>query len=267
MSEPNPLQIEARERCLRELAERLGHTFADLSLLDRALTHASTGNEGKKSYERLEFLGDAFLNFASADWLYRQHPEIAEGALTETRTRIVSRDPLAAVGRRLALHDHLMSGKGMRESERGSDRILADLVEAVIGAILLDGGVTAAKKFVRRHVLPKAIETSHARDGDKDSKTSLLHWCQHHKLGQPRYELLETTGLQHEQEFRVVARLEDGRRAEGIGRTKRAAEKVAAERLLAQLILAAKPASGGRGTAGPDTAAPGGADPDDVSDR
>jgi ribonuclease III len=234
MPEPNQIQVEARERCLRELAQRLGHEFEDLALLDRALTHASTGNEGMKSYERLEFLGDAFLNFASADWLYRSHPEIAEGALTETRTRIVSRDPLAAVGKRLALHDHLLSGKGMRESERCSDRIVADLVEAVIGAILIDGGVTAAKAFVRRHVLPKDMVAS-SGDTEKDSKTALLHWCQHHKLGQPRYELVDTTGPQHEQEFRVTARLDDGRRQEGVGRTKRAAEKLAAERLLAEL--------------------------------
>lgn len=235
MAEPTPLQQQARQRSLLELQQRLGHTFADLSLLDRALTHASTGNDGMKSYERLEFLGDAFLNFASADWLYRSHPEIAEGALTETRTRIVSRDPLAAVGRKLQLHDHLLSGKGMREAERGSERILSDLVEAVIGAILIDGGVTAAKAFVRRHVLPKEIVAASGNDTEKDSKTALLHWCQHHKLGQPFYELLGTSGLQHEQEFRVVARLEDGRREEGSGRTKRTAEKLAAERLLARL--------------------------------
>ena len=235
MSEPSPLQLEARRQSLLTLQQRLGHEFEDLSLLDRALTHASTGNDGMKSYERLEFLGDAVLNFASADWLYRSHPEIAEGALTETRTRIVSREPLAAVGKQLQLHDQLLSGKGMRESERGSERILSDLVEAVIGAILIDGGVTAAKAFVRRHVLPKDMVASSGNDTEKDSKTALLHWCQHHKLGQPRYELLETTGLQHEQEFRVVARLEDGRREEGTGRTKRAAEKLAAERLLAQL--------------------------------
>lgn len=235
MPEPSPLQQEARRQSLLQLQQRLGHAFEDLSLLDRALTHASTGNDGMKSYERLEFLGDAFLNFASADWLFRSHPEIEEGALTETRTRIVSRGPLAAVGQRLALHDHLLSGKGMRETERCSDRILSDLVEAVIGAILIDGGVTAAKAFVRRHVLPKDITASSPGDTEKDSKTALLHWCQHHKLGQPRYELLETTGLQHEQEFRVTARLEDGRHQEGSGRTKRAAEKLAAERLLAHL--------------------------------
>jgi ribonuclease-3 len=220
---------------MRKLSKLLGHEFKDPSLLERALTHASTGNEGRKSYERLEFLGDSFLNFATAHWLFTKHPEIAEDQLTETRARIVSRRPLAEIGRRLGLHDYLLTGKGLRESERTSERILADLVEAVIGAILLDGGVRAARAFVRRHVLSDP-NNSEPADADKDSKTALLHFCQRHKLGQPRYELVETSGLQHEQEFRVIARLLDGRRAEGHGRTKRAAEKQAAEQLLEHLM-------------------------------
>jgi ribonuclease-3 len=231
----NPGQPATRSASLQALAERLGHRFRDLGLLDRALTHASTVNEGKKSYERLEFLGDAFLNFAVADRLYRADTEVAEGQLTETRARLVSRSPLAAIARRLDLAAHLASGKGLREAERHSERILADLVEAVLGAVLIDGGVTAARAFVRRHVLHEDSAAAAPVDAAKDSKTALLHHCQHHQLGQPRYELLETSGLQHEQEFRVVARLLDGRRAEGRARNKRAAEKLAAERLLARL--------------------------------
>jgi ribonuclease-3 len=232
MPEPSPLQDDARARTLRALAEQLGHPFADLSLLDRALTHSSTGNEGMKSYERFEFLGDAFLNFAVADALFRAESEVAEGRLTETRATIVSRKPLAAVGRRLDLANHLLHGKGLRDSERSSERILADLVEAVIGAILIDGGVRAARAFVRRHVQPKDASEPTAPELPKDSKTGLLHFCQHRKLGQPHYDLIETIGLQHEQEFRVAARLNDGRRAEGRARTKRTAEKLAAAKLL-----------------------------------
>jgi ribonuclease-3 len=224
----------ARQRTLRELAKRLGHAFADVALLDQALTHASMGNEGKASYERLEFLGDAFLNFAVADVLYRADGEVAEGQLTETRARIVSRKPLAAAARRLDLAVHLVSGKGLRDSERHSERILADLVEAVLGAILIDGGVTAARAFVRRHVLPKTAFGSEP-EPEKDSKTALLHYCQHHQLGQPRYELVETIGAQHEQEFVVRAKVLDGRGAVGRARTKRAAEKIAAADLLATL--------------------------------
>ena len=156
MPRPSPTDLdEQRTDELRALCEELGYRFKDLSLLDRALTHASTTNEGRKSYERLEFLGDSFVNFAVADVLYRRDTEIAEGQLTEARARIVSRQPLAAVARRLDLQVYLRSGKGLRESERGSARILCDLLEAVLGAILIDGGVTAARAFVRRHGLPQ----------------------------------------------------------------------------------------------------------------
>jgi ribonuclease-3 len=227
------LEQEARAATLATLAARLGHRFVDLGLLDRALTHASLGNEGKASYERLEFLGDAFLNFAVADVLYRADTEVHEGQLTETRARIVSRQPLAAAARRLDLVTHLASGKGLRDSERHGERILADLIEAVLGAILIDGGVTAARRFVRRHLLQNAALDNPAPE--KDSKTALLHWCQHRHLGQPTYELIATAGLQHEQEFVVRAKLPDGRAAEARGRTKRAAEKAAAAELLAKL--------------------------------
>ena len=235
MPRVNPAVRKARERSLQELCERLGYTFKDLSLLDRALTHASMGNEGKQSYERLEFLGDAFLNFAVADVLYRQDAEVAEGQLTETRARIVSRQPLARAARRLDLQSHLLSGKGLRESERGSARILCDLMESVLGAVLIDGGVTSARAFVRRHILPKQGTAAPATETQKDAKTALLHHCQHNKLGQPRYQLLDTVGLQHEQEFVVRAHILDGRGARGRGRTKRAAEKQAAAALLEQL--------------------------------
>ncbi|MFK7741422.1 MAG: ribonuclease III [Planctomycetota bacterium] len=232
---PNPEVDKARARTLTSLSEALGYDFKDLDLLDRALTHSSMTNEGKKSYERLEFLGDAFVNFAVADALYRRGDEVAEGQLTEARARIVSRAPLAIASKRLKLHIHLLSGKGLRESERTSDRILCDLIEAVLGAILIDGGVTPARTFVKRHVLPKEMPDESSTAVEKDAKTALLHYCQHNGLGQPRYTLLETVGLQHEQEFVVQAHLIDGRTADGRGRTKRAAEKSAAGALLASL--------------------------------
>jgi ribonuclease III len=232
MASPNPAIEKARQSSLRKLCERLGYEFKDIGLLDRALTHASMGNEGKKSYERLEFLGDSFVNFAVADALYRRDSEFAEGQLTETRARIVSRQPLANAARALDLQVHLESGKGLRDTERCSARILCDLIEAVIGAILIDGGVTPARAFVRRHVMPESTAQITTIEVEKDAKTALLHFCQHNKLGQPRYELVDTVGLQHEQEFVVRAHVLNGREASGKGRTKRAAEKVAAKSLL-----------------------------------
>ncbi len=233
---------DTRRRLLRALQKDLGHEFAELDLLDRALTHASTGNEGKPNYERLEFLGDAFLNFAVADTLFQRTPEIPEGKLTETRSQLVSRKPLAAIARKLDLGNHLDVGKGLRASERDSERILADLVEAVLGAIYLDGGVRAARSFVRRHVLADLEATAAADVAAIDSKTGLLHFCQRHGLGQPKYDLVATTGLQHEQQFRVVAKLPDGRCAEGSGSNKRSAEKDAAARLLHKLREQGRPA-------------------------
>ncbi|MFY9345226.1 MAG: ribonuclease III [Planctomycetota bacterium] len=238
MPRTTELQDNARTATLRALAEQFGHAFTDLGVLDRALTHSSLGNEGRPSYERLEFLGDAFLNFAVADVLFRADHEVAEGQLTETRARIVSRKPLAAAARRLDLANHLLGGKSLCSAERHSERILADLVEAVLGAILIDGGVEAARAFVHRHLLPQSDDAGEPAV-EKDAKTALLHWCQHHKLGQPRYELVDATGLQHEQEFVVRAKVQDGRAATGRARTKRTAEKQAAALLLADLQASA----------------------------
>jgi ribonuclease III len=234
MTERSASDHDVRRRKLRALQKELGHEFDDLGLLDRALTHASLGNQGKPNYERFEFLGDAFLNFAVADALFARDPEVPVGDLTETRAGLVSRRPLAAIARQLQLMEHLEVGKGMCEQDRQSERILADLVEAVIGAIYLDGGVRAARAFVRHHVLARVAAEPDAEPAI-DSKTALLHYCQRHRLGQPIYELVATSGLQHEQSFRVAARLTDGRHADGEGRNKRAAEKVAATRLLLRL--------------------------------
>ncbi len=232
---------EARRRKLQALAEDLGYEFKDLTHLERALTHASTGNDGTLNYERLEFLGDAFLNFAVADALFQRQPEIPEGQLTETRATLVSRKPLAEVARRLQLVQHLDVGKGLRESELKSERILADLVEAVLGAIYLDGGVRAARAFVKRHVLQGGEVIEIGMESNLDSKTALLHFCQRHKLGQPRYEVTGTSGLQHQQQFNVRALLADGREASGNGPNKRTAEKAAAGALLANLHADGRP--------------------------
>ena len=115
MPESTRAARDARRRLLRSLAEKLGHEFEDLGLLDRALCHASTGNQGRANYERLEFLGDSFLNFAVAEALFRLEPEIPEGKLTETRAQLVSRAPLARVARQLDLVNHLEVGKGLRD--------------------------------------------------------------------------------------------------------------------------------------------------------
>jgi ribonuclease-3 len=145
---------------LAVLAARIGHEFRDVAHLQRALCHASTGNEKKVNYERLEFLGDAILNFLVAEQLFRHRPEIPVGELTELRARLVARQPLALVAVELQLGAALEGGRGLREQDRSSPRILADLVEAVLGAVYVDGGIDAATLFVQRWIL------SHLGRGD-----------------------------------------------------------------------------------------------------
>ena len=242
---PTPAQRRARKRELRAVAERLGHEFEDLDLLDRALTHASTGNEGKTNYERLEFLGDAFLGFAVADHLYRMEPEIPEGELTEARAALVSRPPLARIARELELANVLVTGRGMDMAALQSDRIQADLVEAVLAAIYLDGGVRAARSFVKRHVMP-LLDSVRNTKGDRDAKSRLLHHCQRESLGQPVYELVEVSGPQHRQHFQVRVLVDGEATGQGEGRSKQAAEKAAAAQALEALQPKGQRKGGGR---------------------
>ncbi len=228
----------ARETGLRKVAKVVGHEFASLDNLDRALCHASTGNDGKSNYERLEFLGDAILGFLVADGLYEMEPEIAEGRLTEIRATLVARKPLAEVARTMELVRYLEVGRGIKETDLESDRILADLTEAVLAAVYLDGGIHAARDFVDRHILSRLDMDQVNEQGVRDPKTRLLHFTQKNQLGQPDYEVVRIKGHQHEQEFQVQVEIDGGVRAEGKGTSKRDAEKLAAARALRILIPA-----------------------------
>lgn len=236
-SEPGQRQElhPARRRELKKLAKRLGHEFKDLHLLERALCHSSTGNEGKDNYERLEFLGDAVLGFMVAEKLYHRTPEIPVGQLTDARARIVSRPPLAAVATDFGLGELLVGGRGLREEERLSPRILADLTESVLGAIFLDGGVRAARKFVRAHILNHVELAATASKAKRDPKSRLLHKTQTSQLGQPVYRVLRTHGPDHQRTFEVAVEIAGRRLAVGHGRTKQQAEMMAAERALEKL--------------------------------
>ena len=232
-----PAETTARRKLLRKVALRLGHKFRDLELLDRALCHSSTGNEGKQNYERLEFLGDAVLGFLIAELLFRDRPDIPEGQLTDRRARLVSREPLAAVADHLDLIANLTVGRGIREQDRASPRIRADLVEAVLGAIYLDGGIRAARKFVRAQIWQRLAGEAEAAPPQRDPKSRLLHLAQTRDLGQPAYEILETSGPPHERSFVVAVLLRGEPVAEGTGRSKQAAEKQAAAAALARLCV------------------------------
>lgn len=222
-----------------QVSTRIGHQFRNPLLLDRALVHSSMGNEGKRSYERLEFLGDAILGFMVADHLFRLTPEIPEGELTDRRAKIVSREPLAAIGRELGLAQFVEVGRGLRTEDLDNPRLLADLVEAVLGAIYLDGGVRAARRFVRNHVLARVPADGEADRRPRDAKSRLLHYAQAHGLGQPAYPVLATDGPDHERTFTVAAHLGDDELGRGSARSKRAAEMEAAQNALDALRVRA----------------------------
>lgn len=212
----------------------LGHRFADPALLDLALTHRS--RSGSRNNERLEFLGDAFLGFVVAAELFRRHPRAAESELTLIRASLVRGRTLAEIGRTLGLGERLHLGQGeLRSGGFRRDSILADAVEALIGAVLLDGGEQPARELVLR-LLGERLELARPGVVEKDPKTRLQEYLQGQGDALPEYEIIEVHGQDHDQEFVVACRVPS--RAEtqsGRGVSRRAAEQQAASNMLERL--------------------------------
>lgn len=214
-------------------AARLGHAFRDPALLDAALTHRSAS---KHNYERLEFLGDSVLNFAVAVLLFREYPDADEGDLSRYRAALVSGSSLAALAAGLGLGEQLRLGGG--ELKSGGFRrssILADALEALFGAVYLDGGIAAASAVIEALFAGRLGELPEAREL-KDPKTRLQERLQARGLRLPVYAVDEVSGEPHEHWFVAsceVAELE--LRARGEGSSRRRAEQEAAQRLLQEL--------------------------------
>jgi ribonuclease-3 len=212
---------------LATLEERLGYRFKLPALIEQAVTHRS---HGAVHNERLEFLGDAVLNCTIALLLYQRFARLDEGDLSRLRSNLVKQSSLAEIAERISLSDFLRLGEG--EMKSGGFRrpsILADTMEAIFGAVLVDGGFEAASGTIARlfepvirHVDPKTL--------GKDSKTLLQEYLQGKRLPLPVYSVVETRGAAHNQEFEVecaIPKLEIG--ARGSGRSRRAAEQTAAK--------------------------------------
>ena len=205
-------------------------TGVDPDLLERALTHRSYAYEhgGLPHNERLEFLGDAVLGLIVADALYRSHPDYAEGQLAKLRASVVNARALADVARSLELGRWLRLGKG-EEVTGGRDKnsILADTMEAVLGAVYLDRGLAGATVLVRRLFDP-LMEAASRQGAALDWKTALQELTAAQGLGAPDYEIGES-GPDHAKRFTAAARVADAVRGEGEGRSKKEAEQQAAE--------------------------------------
>ena len=221
---------------LEILEERIGYRFRDKALLKQALTHSSFTNEQKiyraKNYERLEFLGDAVLELVSSEFLFKEQPEVPEGELTKQRASMVCEPSLAFCARDLELGDFILLGKGEENTGgRNRDSITSDAMEAVIGAIYLDGGMEPAKTFIYRFILSDLED----KQLFYDSKSNLQELIQGKMKKGFCYELLEESGPEHNKIFRVAVRIEGEVLGEGQGRTKKAAEQQAAYRALLEL--------------------------------
>ena len=213
----------------RELEEKIGYTFRDFSLLKRAMMHSSYTNERHlekyKCNERLEFLGDAVLELVSSEYLFRESPKVSEGELTKTRASMVCEPSLAQCARDIELGKYLLLGKGEEATGgRNRDSITSDAMEALIGAIYLDGGFTNAKEFIHRFILTDLED----KKLFYDSKTILQEMVQAEKGGKISYRLVSAEGPDHDRTFSVEALIGERVFGEGKGRSKKAAEQQAA---------------------------------------
>ena len=224
-----------RRRAATPLERRLGHRFRDRDLLETALTHRSFAHEqgGGDHYERLEFLGDAVLGLVAAERLYRLHPDDPEGELSKRKAFLVSQAVLAGRARELGLGEALRVGVGEeRSGGREKTSLLADAMEALIGAVYLDGGLASAREVVEALLAAGAARPAH---GARDPKTRLQEVAQGRGWELPVYRVLDATGPDHAKRFRVECRLRGEAVGAGEGRSKKAAEQAAAAAALERL--------------------------------
>jgi ribonuclease III len=217
----------------RRLAQALGHRFAREELLIQALTHRSVGASNN---ERLEFLGDALIGFVIAEALWERFPKADEGTLSRMRASLVKRESLARLARDLKLGDSLRLGAGeLRTGGHARDSILADALEAVLGAVYLDAGFERTRTVVLELFAARLEQTDAERAG-KDPKTRLQEWLQSYKRPLPEYLVLSIDGDQHDQTFIVSCQLQDADvTTRGTGTSRRRAEQAAAESMLERI--------------------------------
>lgn len=224
----------------KALLKALGHSFQDEGLLEQALTHRSAAH---RNNERLEFLGDALINFVVAEALYRARPKAEEGALSRLRASLVREESLAELARQLDLGDALRLGEGeMRSGGWRRDSVLADAYEALVGAVYLDAGFEAAQGVCLKHFAGMLANLPDP-ESLKDPKTRLQEWLQSDNRPLPLYELLSEAGPPHRRVFAVRCSLADGPQlTEASAASRRAAEQKAADTLL-QILKSDQPSN------------------------
>ncbi len=219
----------------QELMERLHMQFNDVLLLTRAMTHRSYLNEhpdALEDNERLEFLGDAILDFLVGEWLYNRFPEMEEGELTQMRSALVQTNQLAAFSREIKLENTIRLGKG--ETKSGGklrNTLLCDVFEAFIGALFLDKGIDVVRGFINP-LLEGAINEIIELHKNEDPKSLLQEWAQANGYSTPKYLTKSVTGPDHAKVFEIEVKVNNKIMGSGIGKSKQSAEKNAAQKAL-----------------------------------
>lgn len=222
----------------QSFAKRLSLPIKDGRLIQRALTHRSFLNEHPEALEdneRLEFLGDAVLDFVVGAWLYQHFPEMSEGEMTRLRASLVSTEKLGEFGAMIQIGRALRMGNGEQEGGgRKRMAMLCNAFEALVGALYLDGGIAAVENFMSQ-LLERSVAEIRGGDGDRDPKSQLQEWAQARGQGAPHYSIVEESGPDHRKDFVVQVRIEGKTVGRGEGRSKQSASKAAAREALKKL--------------------------------
>jgi ribonuclease-3 len=224
--------VERVSKRFGSLEARLGYQFADYDNIERALTHSSVRKKANCAfqYERLEFLGDRVLGLIIADMLFKNYSLANEGELSLRLNSLVNGKFLAEISDELKLHEFIRTGSDLKElTGTRMKNVRADVLEAVIGSIFLDGGLKSAAEFIDRFWGTRLYDDATAR---RDSKTELQEWSHSKQLGTPKYKEISRSGPDHDPIFIVAVLIEGMKEAEGTGSSKRAAEQAAAGKML-----------------------------------
>lgn len=221
-------------RSVSPIEQRIGYTFRNKTLLEQALTHRSRVVNGEKSYERLEFLGDAVLAVVVAEILFEKYPDKSEGDLTLRRSAMVNGDSLARVGTKLEIAKSVLFEKGLNlKNPPTLHKLMASIVESLIGAIYLDRGLRPARAFVERWIIPH--ETDEKTVNHFNYKGRLFEHCQKNGRHLPVFKVLKATGPDHAKKYEVAVFIDNQKLGYGVGHQKRNAEQKAAREALQKL--------------------------------
>lgn len=233
---------------LQKAAERLGYTFKNEKLLQEAFRHASSADHRLQSNERMEFLGDAIMGYVVCEQLFRRYPDLLEGELTKIKSAVVSRKICALISQKIDLVSMLNLGKGMSSRPDLPPSVMAAVLEAVIAAIYLDGGMAPAQRFILEHMDPyitEAAESAHQHN----YKSVLQHYAQKSLPGNPSYVVLDEKGPDHSKAFEVAVVIDNRRFSSAWANTKKEAEQKAALLALTELgVLEKEPPATDAGT-------------------